>query len=539
MVPLQYQSKIICDLNFIYDAMGNRIVKISKDRDISTGTKTQDHWTYTYYVRDAQGNVMATYNRTFTLVDGTHMTDDVALQEADLYGSSRLGVLDRSQEAVHVTASYTYSGFDADNSFHITGGLTAGGFGAPETREPVRKLGYKAYELVNHLGNVLVTVSDRKLLYQNGVTIDYYTADVRSTTDYSAFGAPMPGRSFTSVSYRYGFNGKENDAEITGNNGTDYDFGARMYDARLCRFFSIDPMKKRFPDNSPYCYAINNPIAFFDVDGKGPIIGTTGLNIGVDPQNKTITVSGSIDIHCYVQVINQSGHKIDMYALSALIEKGLEQTYKGVQGSFDMDPVYLMYYFPAEAKKYGITNANAEEWKITGTVSVRSANFDVFPVNSLEESIDLSNNNGILVITEDIPYTERNGSNVAGVTETESGYAANRYCASFIAYNADMKMLSATCRHEVGHWLLGGGPRSEDYIMDESGKVTNNGDDAMAIEGHCNNYLSTAHASLLMENAVKARTDNQRGTNAKWGLRDHVRRAASMDRVQVEGVQNK
>ena len=45
---------------FKYDASGNRIQKILKPK---TGTieKNQEDWTTTYYVRDAQGNVMAVY----------------------------------------------------------------------------------------------------------------------------------------------------------------------------------------------------------------------------------------------------------------------------------------------------------------------------------------------------------------------------------------------------------------------------------------------------------------------------------------------
>ncbi len=49
----------------------------------------------------------------------------------------------------------------------------------------------------------------------------------------------MPRRSFSSSSYRYGFNGKEKDDEVKGE-GNSLDFGARMYDSRLGRFLSID-----------------------------------------------------------------------------------------------------------------------------------------------------------------------------------------------------------------------------------------------------------------------------------------------------------
>ncbi len=46
--------------------------------------------------------------------------------------------------------------------------------------------GQTMYELSNHLGNVLVTVSDRKAQVQDGTsgTTAYYTADVVTATDY-------------------------------------------------------------------------------------------------------------------------------------------------------------------------------------------------------------------------------------------------------------------------------------------------------------------------------------------------------------------
>jgi len=58
--------------------------------------------------------------------------------------------------------------------------------------------------------------------------------------------------------YRYGFQGQEKDDEIKGE-GNRYDFGARMYDARVGRFLSIDPHCNGYPDISPYVFAINNP----------------------------------------------------------------------------------------------------------------------------------------------------------------------------------------------------------------------------------------------------------------------------------------
>ncbi|WKZ76255.1 MAG: RHS repeat-associated core domain-containing protein [Vicingaceae bacterium] len=51
-----------------------------------------------------------------------------------------------------------------------------------------------------------------------------------------------------------------------------YDFGARMYDARLGRFLSVDPQTSKLPNWSPYAAFANNPIYFIDPDGELPIV---------------------------------------------------------------------------------------------------------------------------------------------------------------------------------------------------------------------------------------------------------------------------
>lgn len=65
-------------ISFEYDGLGNRIAKI-----VTAGTKT----TTTYYERDAQGNVLSTYEM---IKQGNQIT--YYLVEQDIYGSSRLGV---------------------------------------------------------------------------------------------------------------------------------------------------------------------------------------------------------------------------------------------------------------------------------------------------------------------------------------------------------------------------------------------------------------------------------------------------------------
>ena len=60
------------------------------------------------------------------------------------------------------------------------------------------------------------------------------------------------------------------------------DFGSRIYDTRLGRFLSTDKKESEYPWQSPYAYALNNPIYQIDVDGKGP---------GDPPANKTVVTT--------------------------------------------------------------------------------------------------------------------------------------------------------------------------------------------------------------------------------------------------------
>ncbi|HET9057781.1 MAG TPA: RHS repeat-associated core domain-containing protein [Chitinophagaceae bacterium] len=127
--------------------------------------------------------------------------------------------------------------------------------------------GSRVYELPNHLGNIQVTVSDKKIGVDenNDGIVDYYVADVVSANDYYPFGQLQPGRQY-GILGRYGFNGKENDNEVKGE-GNQQDYGMRIYDPRLGRFLSVDPLSQSFPWYTPYQFAGNKPIAFIDLDG--------------------------------------------------------------------------------------------------------------------------------------------------------------------------------------------------------------------------------------------------------------------------------
>jgi RHS repeat-associated protein len=83
----------------------------------------------------------------------------------------------------------------------------------------------------------------------------------------------MPGRNYNNGSYKYGFNGKENDNEVVGTGSGTQDYGFRIYNPALGKFLSIDPLTSKFPELTPYQFASDNPIQNIDFDG---LEGTPG-----------------------------------------------------------------------------------------------------------------------------------------------------------------------------------------------------------------------------------------------------------------------
>ncbi|WP_081492053.1 RHS repeat domain-containing protein [Saprospira grandis] len=130
------------------------------------------------------------------------------------------------------------------------------------------ELGRRRYELSNHLGNVLATVSDKSLGQDSSQTgqADYYLAQVSSANLYYPFGWEMPGRKFVSgEDYRFGFNGVEDDRDWGTQNIQDYGF--RLYNPSIGKFLSVDPLSPDYPWYTPYQFAGNMPIWAVDLDG--------------------------------------------------------------------------------------------------------------------------------------------------------------------------------------------------------------------------------------------------------------------------------
>ena len=243
------------DLLFKYDAMGNRITKAVFHKNVVAGEPTVS---YTHYVRDASGNVMAVYKRKQVREANTDLSETIAVGEQHLYGSSRLGI--RNPNDTLNVGRFQYFGVNLFGE-SLPGTVLSDSLVVLDTLRPNRSVGLKRYELSNHLGNVLVTVSDRKLL--DGVG---FVADVGSVNDYYAFGMLMPGRNQSSSGYRFGFQGQEKDDEVKGE-GNSLNYKYRMHDARIGRFFAVDPLVAEYPWNSSYAFSENKVIASIELEG--------------------------------------------------------------------------------------------------------------------------------------------------------------------------------------------------------------------------------------------------------------------------------
>ena len=223
------------NLKFAYDPFGNRVMK-----DVTGGSSIQN--AQTFYVRDAIGNIMAVYAFKIPRTGGTEQK--LHWSEVPLYGSSRLGIYAPDTVLTSGTVNTTDIYLSASR-------------------------GFKQYELSNHLGNVLATISDRKIsITANGAIT--YRADLLNGQDYYAFGMQMPGRNISNRTYRFGFGSQEKNDEIEGN-GNSYNAEYWQYDTRLGKRWDIDPITKSW--ESPYSTFSNSPIWFNDPLGLDPTTG--------------------------------------------------------------------------------------------------------------------------------------------------------------------------------------------------------------------------------------------------------------------------
>lgn len=77
-------------------------------------------------------------------------------------------------------------------------------------------------------------------------------------------------------SNRQTYNGKEAVGELGSNL---YDFGARLYDARIGRWGVVDPLAENHYEQSPFNFVLNNPLLYGDAFGLDTVRANTQQTI--------------------------------------------------------------------------------------------------------------------------------------------------------------------------------------------------------------------------------------------------------------------
>ncbi len=151
---------------------------------------------------------------------------------------------------------------------------------------------------------------------------------------YYPFGSSLNIRSFSAGSgFRFGFNGKEKQGEFSGD---DYDFGARIYHGRSGRWFSVDPLEKKYPQLSPFSFCSNNPIFYIDPDGKEIYIHGSDATKAIAELQKKTSLQLLHDAETgKLTAMGSPSTDLDYELLKAIADKGIKvNLYTSKENSF-------------------------------------------------------------------------------------------------------------------------------------------------------------------------------------------------------------
>ena len=203
-------------LSYRYNAGGNRVYK--------KHTAADDTEKVTHYIHDASGNTMAIYE------DGE--------VEHYLYGSERIGSYKRA-----------------------------------ETPDLVRSLGTRSFDLKTQTNNVVAKVSDKKLTNgAGGFKTDVLFRSIWRASPYYPFG--LQWGSSSGEQPQFTFQDQLQDREL----GTIH-YKYREADELTGRFWSVDPLFRKYPHNSQYAFSENRLVDAVELEGL---------------ESATLTVSGRV-----------------------------------------------------------------------------------------------------------------------------------------------------------------------------------------------------------------------------------------------------
>ncbi|MFY7665416.1 RHS repeat domain-containing protein [Flavobacterium sp.] len=261
--------------NLVYAYDGNQLLAVQDMSNSLNGFRDNVNNGNPDYGYDAYGNMTSDANKRIEDIDYNHLNLPTVINFQNNSGRIRytydaLGVkLRKEVDDINGTTTTDYlDGFQYKNevlSFFPTSE------GYVEFKEPARF--FYVYNYTDHLGNVRMSYTDNgvavpKILEENhyypfGLKHENYASE-RFEFIKEPHGTLYVIQPTERREWQYKYNGKEWQDEL---GLMVYDYGARLYDPAIGKFWQVDPVVETSRRFSPYSYALDNPVYFIDRDG--------------------------------------------------------------------------------------------------------------------------------------------------------------------------------------------------------------------------------------------------------------------------------
>jgi RHS repeat-associated protein len=234
-----------------------------------------------------------------------------------------------------------------------------------------------------------------------------------SYTSYSK--APISGKKVLLASpHRFTFNNKENDSEMKGE-GNHKDYGMQIYNIRLGRFLSLDPIYSDYPMLSSFHLTNNKPIKYIDRNVAGNPMCYTAEGLGQYYSARLYTSRSVFDLSFFVSE-NQKSVKVG----SATVTIGRKPT-NSTKAIYSGWNFFKPAVLPVGLVSISVAPGSTGEVKNTATQStVTTIKKQLTPNTTYQRKVENSNGQTTTITTASGTVISTTGMPTTGMVSTSS-----------------------------------------------------------------------------------------------------------------------